>query len=120
VTSIRFTAPDGGTCIVNLGSPWPARLGANVVACVLFKGRIEVRSREGAPPKALAHEYYHVVQRRKRSVMYLPWVILGYATNGYLGAKAEVEANEAEDQTWRFFPYVTVNGVTYPPAGGWA
>jgi hypothetical protein len=94
-----------GTCTIVFDSPWAKALGA--IACVLFKDRIDVASNQGLSARAFAHEWRHVVQRRKRGILYGPWAIYAFLKDKYAGSKAEEEANQYEEEHWQNFPNVS-------------
>lgn len=93
---------EGRTVKVHFNSPIPKALG--VAAIVLSKDAIHVATEE-ISNFDLAHEWAHVIQSVKRSIGYLPWMLLEYARKKYAGAKGETDADRYAAEHVFEFPW---------------
>ena len=84
-----------------------ARLFGGVNNCITVSASHILISRDWITARGLAHEDGHTVQASRRGLLYIPWILWCYATQGYAKSTPEVQADIA----------MNANASKYQPIG---
>lgn len=99
-----ITVSPWGSRTLHFHSKWAGRLGGTG-NCVTPNATDIYVSTDRINQATLAHEWGHGICAQKRgNWLYLLWVIGRYITQGYLGSKAEREADDFMNAHWQDFP----------------